>query len=78
MDKSNLDEIDTNHSKSDLITFLSIIKKLLINPIISVDTPEEIIKEFANNLGELFVFFWRFALNIKDSVFIFLKESNSS
>jgi|TARA_Y200000002_G_C22551705_1_gene608497 hypothetical protein len=56
--------------------FLTLLKNLLITPIISEKSASERIKDFTNDLGELLVFLWKIALNIKDNTFSFLKESN--
>ena len=56
--------------------FLTLLKNLLITPIISEKSVNERIKDFTNDLGELLVFLWKIVLNIKDNTFSFLKESN--
>tara|TARA_A100001388_G_C28300403_1_gene280617 strand:+ start:89 stop:361 length:273 start_codon:yes stop_codon:yes gene_type:complete len=70
--------LETSVSSNEMTfsLFLTLLKNLLINPIISEKSANERIKDFANDLGELLVFLWKIALNIKDNTFSFLKESN--
>jgi|TARA_B100001057_G_scaffold422739_1_gene444417 hypothetical protein len=77
MEKEKETENSSPEEKLNLTRFLHILKKLIIHPIISEKSPEETIKDLANDLGELFIFLWKFALNIKDSTFIFLKDANN-
>ena len=70
---SQTDKMDTE-TTLDIETFFTLLKKILINPIISELSVEDRIKKFTKDLGELLVFLWSFALKVKEKGIKVLRE----
>lgn len=72
---SSADKIHTNSiQNSELSKFLNIVKALMIGPILSEKSPEDKIRDFTDNLGDLLIFLLSIFLNIKENIIKFLSE----
>ncbi len=56
---------------------LTLLKNLIINPIISEENVESRIKKFTSDLGEILLFLYYLALKLKDNAIKAIKQSNN-